>query len=117
MRDASGTARPGYEPDEERWNIESPTWIPVPADARGTQLQQGAQGRDDTHHARTDASPTESNYMPPRRSVYGRAEYVQKIADEPELFLPDKTIRVKQLTAGLTREFIFLRLRPAALTH
>ena len=39
-------------------------------------------------------------------AFFGRAESVEKLADELDLFPAEKKIRVRQVTAGLTRELV-----------
>lgn len=65
-----------------------------------------AWGRNDHGHGATDAFVIEPSYMTEKFSVFGRAEYVEKIGDELELLPGDRKIPVKQLSIGGTHELV-----------
>lgn len=65
-----------------------------------------AWGRNETHGARTDAFIIESSYMTPTWSLFARAETIEKPAEDLELLPPSQTVRVRQVSAGLTRELL-----------
>ncbi|HYC69856.1 MAG TPA: hypothetical protein VEB66_01530 [Opitutaceae bacterium] len=111
-----------------------------------------AWGRNDHGHQPTDAFLLETAYMAAPYSIFARAEHVEKTGEELAVLPDDRIIRVRQLSAGFTREivsgrpyqlalgasatysivpddldaiygknpigfWIFLRLRPAAMSH
>lgn len=63
-------------------------------------------GRNDHGHGATNAYLLEPAYMAKRYSVFGRAEYVEKIGEELNLHPRDRKIPVKQITVGATRELV-----------
>jgi hypothetical protein len=67
-----------------------------------------AWGRNDHGHGHepTDAFLIESSYMNGNMSIFARAEHVEKTGEELVLLPEDRTIRVKQLSVGLTRELV-----------
>jgi hypothetical protein len=65
-----------------------------------------AWGRNDKHGSRSDAFLIETNYMMPMWSFFARAEYVEKGGEELQLLPPENPIRVRQFSAGLTRELL-----------
>ena len=65
-----------------------------------------AWGRNDTGHEATDAVLVESTYMTGSRSIFGRAEYVEKTGEELALLPLTRKIPVKQLTVGCTHELV-----------
>lgn len=148
----------GREPDEDRWDIDSPeldsysgrfTWNPTadwsaqfshgyldspeelhPEESARrttaslmhlTKLTNGGHfattfgwGQND-HGEATHAFLIEPSYMMDRYTVFGRAEYVQKTGEELGLPSADRTIGVKQLTLGASRELVNARPYQLAL--
>jgi hypothetical protein len=148
----------GREPDDDRWDIESPkldsysgrvTWNPTAdwsAQISHGYLDSPEELHPDEHLRRTTASvmhlaampngsllattfgwgrnddgePTyafliEPSYMMDKYTVFGRAEYVQKTGEELGLPSPGRTVGVRQLTLGASRELVTERPYQVAL--
>ena len=65
-----------------------------------------AWGRNDTHGGKTDAVTLESAWMNGRMSVFGRAEYVEKMGEELDIPSDERRFGIKQVSVGATHELV-----------